>query len=106
MQRQLRFQEVVEFMVVGTQGQLVDAQFVQPQQLHQHAVEVGELVVDDALLGYLALRFGQLRHPLPVGMHQVAQGVFHVVHGGGDHHGKVEPRVLVCHWPNALLRNF
>ncbi|KHL72334.1 hypothetical protein PpSQ1_21520 [Pseudomonas putida] len=38
MSSQLRFDEVVQLVIVRAHRQLVDAQFVQPQHLHQHAI--------------------------------------------------------------------
>ncbi|MNC81415.1 hypothetical protein D3C75_1345400 [compost metagenome] len=51
MASQLRFYEVIQFVVGRLQGHLVNPQFVQAEQLHQHAVEVGELELDHTLLG-------------------------------------------------------
>ncbi|MNU00466.1 hypothetical protein D3C72_2436010 [compost metagenome] len=50
MASQLRFDEVIEFVVGRLQGHLVDTQFVQAQQLHQHAIEVRKLEFDHTLL--------------------------------------------------------
>ncbi|MNN44114.1 hypothetical protein D3C81_1583920 [compost metagenome] len=50
MASQLRFDEVVQFVVGRLQGHLVDTQFVQAQQLHQHAIEVREFEFDHTLL--------------------------------------------------------
>ncbi|MNE92407.1 hypothetical protein D3C80_1901250 [compost metagenome] len=50
MTRQLRFDEVVQFVVGRLQGHLVDPKFVQAQQLHQHAIEVREFEFDHTLL--------------------------------------------------------
>ncbi|MNZ50795.1 hypothetical protein D3C78_685930 [compost metagenome] len=106
MTRQLRFDEVVQLMVGRLQRHLVDAELIQPQQLHQHAVEVGELEVDHALLRRLLRRFRQSRQPLAVGLHQHGQRVLHVVHGGGDHRGEIQCLFMFVHWPNALLLSF
>ncbi|MNZ82197.1 hypothetical protein D3C78_1008900 [compost metagenome] len=103
---QLRFDEVVQFMVGRLQRHLVDAEFVQPQQLHQHAVEVGEFEVDHALLRRLPRRLRQSPQPLAVGLHQHGQRVLHVVHGRGDHRGEIQCLLIVIHWPSALLFSF
>ncbi|MNO07652.1 hypothetical protein D3C81_2299380 [compost metagenome] len=50
MRRQLRLDEVIELVIGRLQRHLVDAELVQPEQLHQHAVEMGKLEVDHALL--------------------------------------------------------
>ncbi|MNH37599.1 hypothetical protein D3C79_985200 [compost metagenome] len=70
MSRQLRFDEVVQLVIVRAHRQLVDAQFVQPQHLHQHAIEVAEFVLDHAQLGAPAQLLGQARQPLVVGLDQ------------------------------------
>ncbi|MNV47567.1 hypothetical protein D3C71_1394400 [compost metagenome] len=67
---QLGFDEVVQLVVVRAHRQLVDAQLVQAQQLHQHAVEVAELVLHHPLLGASAQLLGQTRQPLAMGLDQ------------------------------------
>ena len=101
--RQLRLDKVLQLVVRRAQRQLVDPQFVQPQQLHQHAVQAGKLVLDDAVLAVVQQRLGQLGEPLAVGLGQQGQGVLHVMHGGGDHRGKFQPLGCRTHAPKALL---
>ena len=103
MARQLRLDKVLQLVVRRTQRQLVDPQLVQPQQLHQHAVEAGKLVLDDAVLAVVQQRLGQLAKPLAVGLGEQGQGVLHVMYGGGDHRGKLQPLGWRTHGPKALL---
>lgn len=103
MARQLRLDKVLQLVVRRAQRQLVNPQFVQPQQLHQHAVQAGKLVLDDAVLAVVQQRLGQLGEPLAVGLGQQGQGVLHVMHGGGDHRRKFQPLGCRTHAPKALL---
>ena len=92
--RQLRLQEVVQLEVAGAQRQLVDLQLVQPEHLYQHAVQAHGFVFDDAaFIGIAGGRWQTLKQ-LPVGLHQQAKGVFHVMHGGGDDGRKVQLLVV------------
>ncbi len=100
---QLGFDEIVQFMVVRAHRQLVHAQFVQTQQLHQHAVEVAKFMLHRSLLGTTAQFLGQALHPLVVGLDQRRQGILKVVHGGGDHRGKIKPLVILIHAPNTRM---
>ncbi|MNT35849.1 hypothetical protein D3C72_1718950 [compost metagenome] len=68
--RQLSFDEVIQLVVIRAHGQLVDTQFVQPQQLHQHAVEMGEFVLYHSLLTAAALGLWQACQPLAMGLSQ------------------------------------
>ena len=101
MPRQLRLKKILNLVITGAHGQLVDAELIQAEQLHQHAVEAGELVLDHALLAGLLLLGRQLGLPLRMGAGEHGQGVFHVVHGGGDHRGEVQPTRNLTHWPDA-----
>ncbi|MNI56554.1 hypothetical protein D3C73_1115660 [compost metagenome] len=103
---QLRFDEIVQFVIGRLQRHLVDAELVQPEQLHEHAIEVGELEFDHPLLRRMPVRVGQTLQPLAVGLHQQGQGVLHVVHGGGNHRGEIQCRVVLAHSPNALIFSF
>ena len=87
---QLGLEKILDLVITGAHGQLVDAELIQAEQLHQHAVEAGKLVLNHALLAGLLLFRRQLRLPLRMGAGEHSQGVFHVVHGGGDHRGEVQ----------------
>ena len=98
---QLLVEEVLHLQVGRTQRQLVDPELVQAQQLHQHAVEAGELVLDHPVFAGVQQRLGHLPDPLTVGLGQHRQRVLHVVHGGGDHRGEIQPLAWLAHAPNA-----
>jgi hypothetical protein len=100
---QLSLYEVVQLMVVRADRELVHPQFVQAQHLHQHAVEVAELVLHHALLGTALQRLGQPCQPLVVRLDQRRQRVLQVVHGGGDHRGEIQPLVVVVHAPKTRM---
>ena len=78
---QLGLQKVIQLQIAGAQRQLIDVQLVQPEHLHQHAVQAHGLVLNHTAFGGAVGGGRQVRDQLPVGLHQQAKGVFHVMHG-------------------------
>ncbi|MNC44651.1 hypothetical protein D3C75_935670 [compost metagenome] len=100
---QLRLDEVVQFVIIRTHRQLIDAQFVQPQQLHEHAIEMGDFVLQHPLLATATQILRETCQPLAMGLGKRRQGVFHVMYGGGDHRGEIQPLIVLVHAPKARI---